>query len=139
MHWQAPTVLVAGAGYAWWATALHPFSALIYVAVGLPVPLLMALWWQRSRSRVGGYDREGQPPGRSLAVWAALLGALVAWELFAYVSSPRAAHPTLSSMSDYITGSHPARAVVFGLWLVLGGRIFLAGVGVGAGAGSGRT
>lgn len=56
--------------------------------------------------------------------WSALIGALAVWELAAYVASPRQGHPTLSWISDDITSGHPARAVVFALWLVLGLRLF---------------
>ena len=56
--------------------------------------------------------------------WSALIGALAVWELAAYVASPRQGHPTLSSISDDITSGHPARAVVFALWLLLGLRLF---------------
>lgn len=60
-------------------------------------------------------------------MWAALVGALAAWELAAYQASPRHDHPTLSSIADDITRGHPARAVVFGLWLGLGLHLFARG------------
>jgi hypothetical protein len=60
-------------------------------------------------------------------VWAALVGALAVWELAAYVASPRQGHPTLSSISDDITSGHPARAVVFAVWVLLGLHLFARG------------
>jgi hypothetical protein len=124
-RWQLAAIWVAVAGYSWLTTQLRPFTVPVYIAVGVPALVLLGLWVYRSRSGRALADREARPPTSSLAIWAALIGALAAWELAAYVSSPRHAHPTLSSIFDYITGSHPTRAVVFGIWIFLGWQIFL--------------
>lgn len=60
-------------------------------------------------------------------MWSALVGTLAVWELAAYKASPRQDHPTLSSIADNITSGHPARAVVFALWLGLGLQLFARG------------
>jgi hypothetical protein len=52
--------------------------------------------------------------------WLGLVAATVGWELFCYLSSPRHAHPTLSSMLDAAGATHTGRGVAFALWLVLG-------------------
>ncbi len=52
------------------------------------------------------------------APWAGLASVLVTWELVAFVQSPRADHPTLSSLINTMLDSHPARAAAFALWLV---------------------
>jgi hypothetical protein len=111
-------------GYSWLATGLRAFTIPVDVAVGVPTLILLGLSWHRSRL---GRVEADRPPRSSLMVWAALLGALALWELIAYVASPRQDHPTLSSISDDITSGHPARAVVFALWLVLGLHLFARG------------
>jgi hypothetical protein len=62
----------------------------------------------------------GQARGGAL-MWVVLFGALAAWELTAFFSSPRHDHPTLSSIADTIMSTHPGRAGMFLAWLALGG------------------
>jgi hypothetical protein len=50
-----------------------------------------------------------------------LAAAAVAWQLAAYWSSPRAAHPTLSVIADEIMSVRAGRAFVFLCWLAVGG------------------
>jgi hypothetical protein len=54
------------------------------------------------------------------AIWATPLAAIVAWELTTYFGTPRAEHPTLSSMLDVVTATPWGRGVAFASWLVLG-------------------
>jgi hypothetical protein len=124
--WRLLSMIVL-LGYSWLATGLRAFTIPIDVAVGVPTVILLGLSWHRSRLGRVPSDQRPRPPRSSLIVWAALIGALALWELAAYVSSPRQDHPTLSSISDDITSSHPARAVVFALWLVLGLHLFARG------------
>jgi hypothetical protein len=62
----------------------------------------------------------GPLPRTGLIAWALLIGAVVALELIAYRSSPRATHPTLSSMADAALLSQPVAALAFLAWLALG-------------------
>jgi hypothetical protein len=121
--------IIALMGYSWSATGLRPFTVPIDVAVGVPILILLGLSWRRSRLGRVQSDQRDRPTRGSLVVWSALIGALAVWELAAYVASPRQDHPTLSSISDDITSGHPARAVVFALWLVLGLRLFAGAAG----------
>jgi len=57
---------------------------------------------------------------RAWAAWVVVLSLVVAWEVAGYLSSPRAAHPTLSSMLDTVTSSHAGRGAAFAVWLALG-------------------
>ncbi len=120
----SPLVGIAVIVYAWFSTGLRPFTVPIDVAVGIPVLIVLGVSWRGSR--LGALSPPEPRPARSgLVVWASLTGALAAWELAAYVASPRHAHPTLSSISDDITSGHPARAVVFAVWVVLGWYVFV--------------
>ena len=58
--------------------------------------------------------------GRRALTWAVLCALLAAWELAAYVQSPRADHPTLSVLADQLLDWRPARAVAFLAWMALG-------------------
>jgi hypothetical protein len=118
-------VVVVLAAYSWFASGLRAFTLPVDLAVGVPVVLLLGLSWRRSGLGRPPVGLQTRPNARGTAVWAALIGVLAAWELVAYVSSSRHAHPTLSSISDSITSGHAARAVVFGLWIIVGWRIFL--------------
>ena len=51
---------------------------------------------------------------------AALLGALLGWELLACSLSPRSDHPTLSSLADAALRPRPVEAAAFLVWLWLG-------------------
>jgi hypothetical protein len=124
VDWRLPFAIVV-AGYSWWATGLRPFTLPIEVAVGIPVLILLVLSWHRSRLGAVPAELQRRPPWSGLVAWGVLFGALVAWELAAYVASPRHAHPTLSSITDSITSAHPARALVFALWVLLGFTLFL--------------
>ena len=59
-----------------------------------------------------------QPPMTTVAPWGALVTAAAAWQLAAYLQHPRADHPTLSSLTNALLDSHPARAAAFVLWLL---------------------
>jgi hypothetical protein len=52
--------------------------------------------------------------------WAVAIVLVAGWEVYSYLSAPRAQHPTFSSLLDTATGSHAGRGVVFAVWLVLG-------------------
>ena len=124
---QAPraALVVGGLGltaYSWWVAGLPHFSAAALAAVGLPgVAVLAAGGMRRSRPGRG----EGRVAGRvtdhgPMTPWAALLGALLGWELLAYSLSPRSDHPTLSSLADAALRPRPVEAVAFLAWLWLG-------------------
>jgi hypothetical protein len=53
-------------------------------------------------------------------VWLILALTTLAWELYCYLATPRAAHPTLSVLIDQLTSTPFGRAMAFLLWLVLG-------------------
>jgi hypothetical protein len=102
--------LVVGA-YAWWAVALAPFSRAATVAVLLAGGTAAAVGARRRRS---GRPRED---GKGLVAWAALAAAAAAVQLAAYLQHPRFDHPTISSLTNALLDSHPARAVAFVVWL----------------------
>jgi hypothetical protein len=113
------------AAYCWVAAGLRPFTLPIDVAVAIPAVVVAILTWR--------WSRRGRPEGvdtkpvrwRNAAPWAVLFGALAVLELAEYVSSPRQDHPTLSSIADDLMSTHPARAAMFALWLLLGWALLL--------------
>jgi hypothetical protein len=128
-HSSLPAATVAGAlVYSWFAAALHPFTWPENVAVAIPVLLvLVALVRSWGRPKDGPEPDHEHARARRMAgaVWVGLVTVLVAWELTAYFSSPRADHPTLSTVADDIMSSHPGRAAMFALWLALGWLLFV--------------
>lgn len=104
--------------YAWWATGLPPFSPVSTLAVVAAGTVAMALGsrtrCEPQRSRLGRRD---------LATWGALLGALAAWQLAAYLQQPRREHPTLSSLTGAVLDTHPERTMAFLLWLLAAARL----------------
>ena len=98
--------------YAWWVVSLPPFSGMAGAAV--------------VATGVGGVvvgSARRRPDGRPLPVptfapWLALATVTCAWQLVAYLQQPRQDHPTLSSLTNALLGSHPARAAAFVLWLL---------------------
>jgi hypothetical protein len=104
--------LAAGA-YAWWAVGLAPFSAGATLAVvGAGLAAVVAAGRNR---RAGGRH----VPLAAAAPWIALVLAATVVQLSAYVQQPRRDHPTLSSLTNELLDSHPARAAAFLAWLAL--------------------
>jgi hypothetical protein len=104
--------VAAGAcAYGWWAVGLPPFSwgaSLAVLAAGAAAAV------------AGGRQRRpARRPAdvRRVAPWLALLAAAATLELWSYLQQPRADHPTISSMTNALLDSHPARAAAFAGWL----------------------
>ena len=92
---------------------LEPFSAGATLAVvGAGLAAVVAAGRDR---RAGGRD----VPLATAAPWIALVLAATVVQLSAYVQQPRRDHPTLSSLTDELLDSHPARAAAFLAWLAL--------------------
>jgi hypothetical protein len=116
---------VALAAYCWFSAGLRPFTLPISVAVAVPAVVVAVLTWRSSRPGVSE-DVANQPaPWRRATPWIALLGALATLEIVEYFSTPRQDHPTLSSIADDLMSTHPARAAMFALWLLLGWALLL--------------
>lgn len=88
--------------------------------------ILVVQWrWSKAppvlaRQPMTGPDGRSRRWGWRWAVWLAPVAAVVAFELFNYTQLPRHAHPTLSSLLDSLTASHPGHAVAFAGWLAFG-------------------
>ncbi|MBN2622549.1 MAG: hypothetical protein JXA83_04230, partial [Acidimicrobiales bacterium] len=54
---------------------------------------------------------------RGLAAWVVVVATGAALQLSAYLQHPRDDHPTLSSLTNALLDSHPARAAAFVVWL----------------------
>ena len=99
--------------YAWWAVGREPFSASATWAVLVPGVLICVagtLGPRRSAPRARANEVRG---------WMLWFGATALWALAAYLQSPREDHPTISSMTNTLLSTHPARALGFVLWLVV--------------------
>jgi hypothetical protein len=104
--------------YGWWATGLAPFSAGAMVAVAGAGAVAMVVG-----ARLTPRPAAALPTVRELLPWAVLLTALATWQLVAYFQHPRSEHPTLSSMANGVLDTHPARAIAFAAWALIGARL----------------
>lgn len=133
LRWVVGTVVAAAlGGYAWWATGFLPFSWPDRLAVGVPAIVVLcvaAIRSRRSRTTLRRWAHDLRAEMRrhaptkvrlGIAGWVVILGTLTIWELVEFFQSPRAAHPTLSSMTEALLAYHPIRAAVFVLWVALG-------------------
>lgn len=129
---------IAVLAYCWWATTFRAFTWPIRITTALPgVVLLIAaardrrrriklrVWVSEWRAALKGAHRslpvESKVAWRAgTAVWSLLIAAVASWELMARFHSPRSEYPTISSMADSLTQSHPIRFLVFVLWLLFG-------------------
>lgn len=119
-RWVVPAV--AGAvGYAFWATAQPAFGRFAYVAVAIPVALVVAAVLVGR----GGRSAAGRVP-RVITLAAAwpwlLIGVLIAGLETAGLAlgGRSAAVPTLSTVVDHTLAWHVVRAALFVGWLLLG-------------------
>ena len=115
--WPVVAVLVGGLAYSWIASGLRPFTHPEEIAVAIPLAVA-GLAVLRVRVDAGDATRRGT------WVWGALFAALVGWELVSYRLSPRADHPTLSSIADWAMSTHPGRFGMFAAWLAVGYWLF---------------
>jgi len=116
--------LIAVLAYGWWFTDREPFSDGASRALLVPVVLLIVVATVH-RARRKSDAREAAPraaPGfrAAIVVWSVVIGALVAWELIALRSLPRADHPTISSLVEGSEHHHIARLALYVGWIALG-------------------
>ncbi len=106
------------AAYSLGAAATTPFTWQADLLTAVPIALLalaaLVRWPRHPRPRP-------VPAGtRPYLPWLALVAAVVAWELAAYLAhGQRAAHPTLSSMADAVDRQYLLKALMFFAWLSL--------------------
>ena len=120
-------MIAAALVYSWVVAAFRPFTWPMNLAVALPVVVLLVAViasWDRSRVRPAPDPVNARSRRIAGAVWVGLVVLLTAWELAAFFSLPRQAHPTLSSIADDIMRTHPGRALMVALWLALGWLLF---------------
>jgi hypothetical protein len=109
----AGVAALAALAYAWWAAGLAPFSAGATVAV-LSAGVVAIAAGSRSRR-----PAPRRVTVRQAAPWIALALAAAAVQLVSYVQTPREDHPTISSLTNALLDSHPARAAALAFWLAL--------------------
>lgn len=97
--------------YAWWVVSLRAFSGSATVAVLLSGVAASVVGRAKRR------PRRRSASTRGVGAWAGLAVVTVAWEVLAFVQHPRGDHPTLSSLTNAMLDSQPARAAAFVLWL----------------------
>ncbi|MEV5837171.1 hypothetical protein [Nocardia sp. NPDC052112] len=114
--WIVVYIAVAIAGA---ATRSLSWQAMIMVLVPVAVALILAIRRAPTQARAGAAVRRG------VIVWSALLAAVSAWEIYAFVRQPEWAHPsyrhpTLSTLLDPALEHWPLRVVGWLVWLGVG-------------------
>jgi hypothetical protein len=106
--------------FGWWITAQPPFSTAGTVGVFVAGGALIAVArvWRRRAGPIVSDGRSDSNEG--LWIWAVILGAILVWELIAFVGHPREAHPTISSITDSLQAEHVFRWLFYGGWLAIG-------------------
>jgi len=110
------------------ASFTQPFTVGADVVTAVPLCLAVVVLVQRvladRRSTVGPppapVATRPAPAYRRASPWLALVGAVVAWELYSYLSTPRSAHPTLSVLINMFDATQTGKGIAFLLWLALG-------------------
>jgi len=125
---RAGAAFLAVLAYGFWFTDRQPFTGGAELALLVPIVLLvMIASVRRVRTRRRGAPVAGTGEARparrfrlAVAVWSSIAAAATAWELLALRSSPRSAHPTISSLVESIEQYHSGRVALFFAWLWLG-------------------
>lgn len=107
--------------YGAWAVSLPAFSGAATAAVlaGGAAAVLWGAIRRRRPARTAG----GAVERRAVWPWAALVAILAIWQLAAYVQNPRIDHPTLSSLTNALLDSHPARTLAFVAWTAMAAEL----------------
>jgi chromate transport protein ChrA len=115
---------IAVLAYGWWFTDLEPFSPKAFRALLVPVVVVIvvaSVYRVRHKSDAREAATRAMPGFRvAVVVWSVLIAALVAWELIALRSLPRADHPTISSLVEGSEHHHLARLALYAAWVALG-------------------
>jgi hypothetical protein len=116
---------VAGLAYALAASFTRPFTlaADLMTAVALVVVVGVTARTVRQDRRPGlpeAGPADRQPWTRWGVVWLALLGVVIAWELYCYTNLPRHQHPTLSVLIDTLDSTRLGKTAAFAAWLAFG-------------------
>ncbi len=118
----APTWMAIGLAYAAVAALFPPDTLLQLGATGIPCAAAVVIAVRRGWLRPGWVAPSAAVPGPPLVLllWAVLIAAAIAVQLFNFLDWPRDVHPTLSSLVARVFPVYPVRVVAFASWLWLG-------------------
>lgn len=124
--WRALLIPAGGAADAIAVSMTRPFTLLadITTAVAIAGTLAFGLtaggFGQQRRDAATSAGGLRSISGASVAAWSALVAALATFELINLFESPRAQHPTISSLLTALTGHEITRGLLFAAWLAAG-------------------
>lgn len=124
-------VVIAGLvtiAYAWWLTAVAPFSWLSYTLIALPSLMAIGLYvvwgaYSPRRADIASYYRSRSQNASlsSVTPWLiVLLGAVILETVGLALGGRSKAVPTLSTAVDHLLVTHEGRALLFVAWLLVG-------------------
>lgn len=109
-------------GYSVLAGFTRPFTVAADALTAFPLAIATVITVVRLRRRPSPPSSSGRQtePLRRLVPWIVAVAVIAAWELSCFLSSPRPAHPTLSSLFDLLDSTQVGKTLAFALWLALG-------------------
>jgi hypothetical protein len=113
--WRATALVMVALVYAWVAGGLRPFTWPAAVSTTVGGLAIFVLAW-----RYRGTPAQVRHDPHWLTAWTVWLAAATGWELWALSMTPRASHPTISSMINSTVESHPGRSIAVLAWVALG-------------------
>jgi hypothetical protein len=124
-------VVIAGLvtiAYAWWLTAVAPFTWLSYTLIALPSLMAIGLYvvlgaYSPRRADIAVYYRSRSQNASlsSVTPWLVLLlGAVILETVGLALGGRSKAVPTLSTTVDHLLVTHEGRALLFVAWLLVG-------------------
>jgi amino acid transporter len=124
----APAIaVIAVLVWSWFASGVRTFTRPAEILTFVPAfAVLVLTLWPRSRGTKRSLQRRRKDTpysARGVAVWLALLVAVIGWEMFQLFSKPRERHPTISSLLNTLISTHPSRFAGYLLWLIAGGLL----------------
>jgi hypothetical protein len=117
-----PVMVFAGLAYAGLVGTFGRYTWPLTVSVVGPGAAGVVVAWRRPTHQAT--EPLGLDPWGTVS-WVAVFLALALWELAALLlqpslTTPSAAHPTISTLTDPVLASHLGRSITLSLWLVFG-------------------
>lgn len=126
--WLFAAIAATAFAYVALTSLTRPFTLEADVAIALPVVAAVPAAALRIRAgrrpgsaiRQAGNSKPEPKPDRLSLTWVTMALVIAGWELYSFTSSPRSAHPTLSTLIDLLDSTRIGKFAAIALWLAGG-------------------